>query len=222
MEPLYICDAQYDYTKREWMYSFALNAIIEQRAMYKNSVVDTVPPPVIKKLPTKLYQSQLMTFCDAIEIQISFLTNEYNAAVKLLNDRCTGYVAPAATQKTYEDSKFRTTLPKSRYGINETVYLNETAVSTGRLEAVRVSDIKWDNARKMWMYVINYEPRPEHNMTIGDKDDWRRTYSVAYTEDELLKFCEAQQVVVNFLQTALNNAVCRRTSVCGATGATNV
>ena len=222
MEPLYIANVQFDYGKREWLYSFARDAKIQERALYKNSFADATPMPVMNILPTKLYQTQLMTFCEAIDIQISVLTNDYEAAVTLLGDRCSDYVAPPATQKTYEDSRFRTTLPRSRYGINETVYLNESAINVGRLEPVRISDLKWDNGRKIWMYVIKYEPRPEHNMTIGDNDDWRRAYSVAYTEDELLKFCEAQEKVVTFLQRALNNAINRKTLVCtGGSEATN-
>lgn len=218
IEPLYVHNVEFDPSNNQWLYSFRRDLNIAGNIInkYNLSSNDIQFSPTVKLLPVRLHESQIITFCEAIGIQINVLQKEYDDAIKTF-DKCQGS-SPIEIEKTprvYEDSKFQTSLPKPKFGYNETAYILDTAQVVGRLEPVRISDIQWDDVRKQWVYIIKYEPRPERSMTIGDNDNWSRPYVVGYSEDELIRFCEAQNEVVKFLSNALSIAKRRRTSLCG-------
>ena len=221
MEPLYIHEIELDSALGKWLYIFRRDLDIIPRTEYKyGSLAYNFPvphPPVVQLIAAKLYEDQILTFCEAIIIQISVLQREYNDAVKKFDKACNGTAPePQSPPQVYEDAKLQMTAPRPRYGINELIYLLDTAKTVGRLEGVRINDMKWDNTRRQWLYIIHYECRPEHNMTIGDKDNWRRPYDVCYNEGELVSFCEAQAEVVKFLNKALSLAQRRKVALCGS------
>lgn len=226
IEPLYIHDVQFDTSVRQWLYTFRRDLDIIPTAEYKygqltnNAPIPSAKAPIL--IPAKLHENKLLTFCEALGIQLSFLQRELDSAVKLLDTRCpsTVPVPLPVTQRVYPDNKYQVAMPRPRYGVNDVVYLIDSAKSVGRLEPIRISDIKWDNSSNQWLYVIDFNPRPEFTMTIGDKDNWRRRYTVVYRENELANFCETQTEVVSFLTKAVDLAKRRQSSLCVTTGST--
>lgn len=219
IEPLYIHDVEYDSAKGQWLYTFRREAQIEARAEYRYGSSNGPTPSLrpIDLISAKLYESQIITYCEAINLQVSVLQREYDDAVALLDSRCGGTTSSheiPASQRSFTDDKFQTVMPKPMYGVNETVYLLETAQASGRLEPIRISEIKWNSNRNQWSYVFRFEPRPERNMTVGDRGDWKNQYIVIYNENELVPFCVAQSEVVKFLDKALRSAQYRKNSLC--------
>jgi hypothetical protein len=212
--PLYIHDVGLDVATGKWQYTFR----VDKRP--------TLPSRSIKLVPGKLYEEQILRICEALDIQISVLQREFNAAVELFQKTCNSTDASSRrpTMKVYEDFKNTVEPPDPRFGYNEVVYLAETAQTVGRLEAYRVTDLNWDNGFKEWLYSFQLKPRPEFHMTIGDADNWRRAPKILLHESDLCTYCEAQEFAVDFLTEALNRAIRRRISLCadvtGSTGST--
>lgn len=209
--PLYIHDVELDVANGKWAYVFR----VDKRP--------TQPSENIKLVPGKLYEEQIIRICEALDIQISVLQREFNAATELFQRTCnsTDATSRKPTIKVYEDYKNQVEPPAPRFGFNEVAYLAETAQTVGRLEAYRITDIKWDDGFKQWLYSFQLKPRPEYHMTIGDADNWRRPPKIMLHEIDLCTFCEAQEFVVDFLTEALNRSMRRRISLCGdITGST--
>ena len=218
MEPFYIHNVALDPSNGRWLYSFnrKMNIVPNSMAKFNAEVHGNVIIPQYGLLPIQLYEDQILTFCEAIVIQISVLQNQYNEAVKVLQEKCGGQiVTQPPIVRTYEDATFQTALPKPRFGVNETVYLMETSQAAGRLEPMRISNIEWDNRQRHWTYVFHYEPRPEFNMTVGDRDNWRRPHNARYSEGMLGTFHEAQSARVSFLEQALKNSQTHQAVMCG-------
>jgi hypothetical protein len=207
IEPLFVHAISYDPYRNTHVYIFRR---------------ELLPTKSVQLIPARLVESQLVTLCEATDIQLSVLQRDYDKAVKLLNDRCSGYVAPPETPTVYEDpSTLQTKPPKPKFGYNEVVYLKESADSAGFLEAMRITQIDWDNKRKQWLYSFQFTARPEYSMPIGDGSAYRDAPKPYYNESELLTFCEAQQIVVNYLAQAIQNAQWRKQNMCAdATGST--
>ena len=196
VEPLYIHSAYYNPYKNTYIYSF-------RRSLRG--------PPQL--LPVRLSEMQIITFYEAVDIQIGVLQKEYNKAVKTLQERCPEVnpipALPVVPRLSEDPNTLQTVMPKPKYGYNQVVYLRESAEASGSLEAMRITDISWENKHRQWLYSFEIQPRPEYNMPVGDADVWRRRMCPSYSETELLTMCEAQQLAVNFLASALAKAKSR-------------
>jgi hypothetical protein len=206
IEPLYVYTVEFDPSRQKYLYGFVRTLAMQT-------------PQKSDFLPAKLYEDQIINLCGALEIQVSVLQRQYDTALKLFQEKCsaTGSLTPYVVPRIYEDKQFKVQPPAPRFGVNDVVYLTDTAASTGVLEALRVNNMEWDNERKMWLYKFILRPRPERHMTIGDADNWHNPKIVCYHEDSLSTFCEAQQTVVSFLNEALTACKNRIRMYCGAT-----
>jgi hypothetical protein len=193
-----VYNVEYDQAKKEYLYTFKIDLYSSQP----------------KLLVARLYEDQICDLCTALQFQISVLEREYDAAIALFENKCPHGVPPYQQQITYEDHKMRVHPPKPRFGYNEIVYLLETAQVVGRLESFHIFRIIWNNKVNQWNYIIKIYPRPEHHMTIGDADNRRHILEAVYAENELTTFCEAQDMVVQFLTQALSLARQRYSSLC--------
>jgi hypothetical protein len=206
VEPLFIWAVEFDPARRKYLYTFV-------------RTLHVVHPKKSDFIPAKLYEDQVCNLCGALQNQMGVLERQFNEAMETLNTKCTatGAIDFVQTPIVYEDSKFMTQPPAPRFGINDVVYLTETAQTTGALEALRINNMVWDNIRRMWTYKFIIRPRPERHMTIGDADAWHNPKVLYLFENELVTFCEAQQLVVSFLDNALTQCKIRLRSYCGAT-----
>ena len=200
LESLMICDVSFDPTCGRYLYSF------------RKDTRDPIDERNI--LPIRLYETEITTICEALLAQIDSLLHDYEAAVKLYDEACPTGVLAYTKRGPITDKFGRIQPPPPRFGFNETVYLIDSAMSVGRLEAYRIASFKYDITRSEWMYLIDIQPRLERNMTVGDRDDMRHPSVMQYYESELGVFCEAQSEVVKFLTMAVNRAQTRRQQLC--------
>lgn len=169
--------------------------------------------PGSKISPVQLYESELIVLCEALDIQISVLNRELSEQQVRLQSICPNGPIVAPTQIPSIDGD-QITPPAPRFGVNDVVYLLESAEVVGRLEAFRINDISWDNSFRQWKYIMIVKPRPGKTMTIGDRGDMTHNLSIGYPESQLGAVCEALPLAVKFLQRALNKAVTRRSTFC--------
>ena len=204
IEPLYISGVQFDPARNEWLYSWRVSMSISSKAS-----------------PIQCYESELLTLCEALPIQISVLKRELAEICEKMHCTCPdgGTTPPDPQQPTIINDKvgvnYRMKPPAPRFGFNEVVYLRETAQVLGRLEAYRITDLEWSNDLLEWKYIMLIKPRPGRNMTIGDRDDKNHPFEIWYPESQLSPVCEALPLAVAFMQKAVKNAEARLKAFCG-------
>lgn len=205
VEPLKIATVEYDSRHKDNRYSFWRDPHLNK----------AVPQWSHDRIPITLLESELVTLCEALDIQIGVLHGELTEMQTKLMENCPdgGSTQPDTPRPTEDKGKILP--PPARFGVRQVVYLKETAEVVGRLEAYRVDAVEWDNGIKQWFYVFQIRPRPRRNTTVGDRDDLRRGKLIVYPESQLVTICEALPLAVTFLQRALQRAQFRRTAFCG-------
>jgi len=161
-----------------------------------------------------LLESEMATLCEALVLQVSVLERELEAMRLQQSSNCST-TEPLVAPDTPQPIRIKTQVipPKPRFGVNQVVYLKETAEVVGRLEAYRVDGIRWDDINQ-WLYVFEIRPRPRRNTTVGDRDDLRRGSVIFYPESQLCLLCEAIPLAVAFLERALTRARLRQQAYC--------
>ena len=201
IEPLKISDIQFSPADNQYCYQF-----LKSHSGDKRKEVH----------PINLPESELVTLCEAFDLQIPVLERELADMEQKLVENCSGTgeldLKPNTPQPTEDKTKI--TPPNPRYGHNEVVYLRESAEVTGCLEAFRIDNLRWSNDIGEWLYVFLIRPRPRRNMTVGDRDDMRRSSTIFYPESQLCQLCEATQLAVEFLERAVARARLRKQSLC--------
>jgi hypothetical protein len=107
------------------------------------------------------------------------------------------------------------------YSINDIVYLKGSA-AIGFLESYKITGLRFDVQLDAWIYEIglsfNITGAP---ITIGDnitlKGRTNEHNILHFTEDELIEFCEAAQMVETVLEQRLSRIREQRTRQCGGT-----
>lgn len=189
IEPLYVHEIVFDPGNNQYRYTFRR---------------DLRPELPIRLMPAALLESEVITYCEALCIQISVLERQYDNEVKILSAQCCSGTEGPKLYNIPDHPKDQA--PKPRFGWNEKVYLMDTAKSSGWLEGYRITDMKYDVMRGQWLYYFKLEPVPQMNMTVGDRGDLRHGSLLFYHESDLGTFCEAQTEVVKFLTEALTRA----------------
>jgi hypothetical protein len=64
------------------------------------------------------------------------------------------------------------------------------------------------------VYSMFIHRRPGRNMTVGDRDNWTREFSLSYPESELCTLCEALPLAVSYMTKAVAAAQIRVNSYC--------
>lgn len=206
VEPLVIVGIEFNVQRNQFMYSFS-------RQLSPTTQIKDI-------MPIKLLESELLTMCEAIEIQISVLRRQLEEAETQLAVQCGssgGSDLPNIAQPT--EGTYITTPPRPRFGYNQVVYLVETSQTTGNLEAYRISNLYWDGSVKQWVYTFHIKPRPGRTTTVGDRDDMSRGMELKFLESALGLICEVLPLRVQFLMQAYNKAVRRQEIYCSVTGA---
>lgn len=204
IEPLQIVNIGFDNVTNNYQYSFSRDA----------------GNPSGPRLPTQLLEYELITLCEALDLQISFLNNELNNARQELTDHCQESQAQPSVQVPDIDRQI--SYPQApRFGVNQVVYLTDTANSVGRLESYRVNWLRYEPKVNQWVYMFHLRKQPGSTMTIGDRDDMRRSVTIEFAESELCTLCEALPLVVSFLEVALDNARRRRLGCCSGGSGSN-
>ena len=203
VEPLCVAKIDFDVQFGSYRYSFYFGTLVER----DNN----------KLMPITLLETELITLCEALDVQINVLERQLTESQKKMNNFCNEELIQPASE--LPDEKNGIVTPKApRFGYNEVVYLIESAETTGSLEAMRVDSFKWDNNIGEWVYVFRILPRPRRNTTVGDRNDLRRGSIIMMVESQLCKICEALPLVVNFLEVAVSRARFRRETLCGGSG----
>lgn len=92
--------------------------------------------------------------------------------------------------------------PTPRFGINEVVYLRESALS-GFLEALKVRRVFYDPSINRTKYVFFIRNRRRKIQTLGDAVDLRREYDITLLEEDLVSYEEALLIKKNWLENEL-------------------
>jgi hypothetical protein len=182
--------------------------------------------PAAKKVPAPFVfpESQLLTLCEALDLQIPSLERDLAGLEAQMTSSCPNGAIAEYVSPTPEVINGRINPPAPRFGYNEVVYLRESAEALGRLEAYRVTDFYWEKDFKEWVYKFFIQRRPGRTMTVGDRGDMtaRSEFDLIYPESELATICEALPLAVTFMRQAVTRAKARRTTYCpGATDAGN-
>lgn len=206
VEPLMVAAIDFSPARNQFLYSF-------DRQLSPTS-------PKKDLMPVKLLESEIITMCEAIELQVSVLKRQLDEANAQLTQLCgsSGGIPLPSVAKPIE-GVYITTPPRPRFGYNQVVYLIETAQTTGNLEAYRISNLYWQTQLKQWVYTFHIKPRPGRSTTVGDRDDLSRHSELQFLESALGEVCEVLPLRVQFLTLAYNRAVRRLETFCGATGA---
>lgn len=202
IEPLYVIGIEFDPAKNEYLYTFGMD-------------IDHSKP-----MPIRLYESALLSLCEALDLQIMALERELAEVQEQFKSNCLNAQQQPEVVPPHK-WHYLSTPPPPRFGYNEVVYLKETAENVGRLEAFRISNFKWDSDLGQWLYTFHIKRRPERNMTVGDRDNWTRKLDLRYPEEDLCLICEALPIAVNFMQQAVQRAKYRRQTLCPASGVTD-
>lgn len=207
IEPLFIIGIEFDPARNDWVYTWG-------REFGRNS----------KPSPVKVYESELLTVCEALAIQIPVLTRQRAVLQAQMVSTCPNG-ATTLTQVAYgENSDGSVRPPSPLFGYNEVVYLRESAQATGNLEAFRITDIKWNQSLFEWVYYMYIKRRPGRNMTVGDRGDMTREFELSYPESVLCPVCEALPLAISYFDRAINSLTLRYNGLCpdvtGSTGTT--
>jgi hypothetical protein len=200
VEPLVVTDVVFDPGINGYLYTFS---------RYATPEVNTK-----EKLRTQLREDELITLCEALDLQITELQRELTDAENK-QVSCCPTVETQPSLPAIEKRGQATVVPQPRFGFNQVVYLKDTALSVGRLEAYRIDGMYYNNNINQWVYVFYLKKTPSGgNIMVGDRDNLKRTINLEYPESELLLVCEALPLVVSFLRTALNRAVTKKAIYC--------
>lgn len=92
-----------------------------------------------------------------------------------------------------------------KYGINEVVYLKESAL-LGYLESVKVQAIRFNSEFRINMYTFVFKKSNKLNQIAGDAIDLRRSVKIELPENDLLSLQEALEIKITFLRNELKQA----------------
>jgi len=95
--------------------------------------------------------------------------------------------------------------PQPKYGINEVVYLKESAL-LGFLEPAKVFRMRYDPDYKGYIYTFVYKRSKRRPQIAGDAIDLRSDKTIELSEDNLLTYVDALELKVTFLRSELAKA----------------
>lgn len=204
VEPLVIVGIEFDPATAGYVYSFTRTT-----KLYSNRDQ--------RLLPIKLYEPEILTLCEALDLQISVLSRELIESRRQFELNClqAEVKPPPQTPVVSGDLSLP---PPPRFGYNQVVYLRETAETVGRLEAFRINKFVWSDSVGQWIYTFHIKRRPGRTMTVGDRDDMSREFDLRYPEADLCLICEASPSVVKFAELALRRAQGRKIAYCPSSG----
>lgn len=203
VEPLTVAKVEFSPAHNQYNYSFRDKSRFTIRGGKKERL-----------MPITLLESELITLCEALDIQISVLQRERDQMQAKLNEHCEGQEIDRTPVQSPIRDNGKVIPPDPLYGYNEVVYLTETAQTVGRLEAYRITNFRWDDDMVEWVYEFVIKPRPRRNTTVGDMDDLRRGTTLEYPESMLCSICQAITLANDFLERAVNRAILRRQAFC--------
>jgi len=93
-------------------------------------------------------------------------------------------------------------IPQARFGINEIVYLRESAL-LGFLEPVRVYNARFDRDVRKIFYRFIFKKAAPDVQTVGDANNLKTVSQTEVIEDELLTFAEALLLKADALRREL-------------------
>ena len=184
IEPLVVESIAFDNRSRNFRYSFIYAGV---------------------KYPITLLECELITLCEAYTLKIAILTEKLEKAQVRFAKNC-GSGLP---------QRQRSQLPivtQPLFGVNEIVYLTDSALNQGELDAMRVDSVRLVDGG--WIYKFNFIPRPEANSTVGDMYNLKSRASPEYSESELCSYCEAENYAVQYLIQALAQATAAKEELC--------
>jgi hypothetical protein len=103
------------------------------------------------------------------------------------------------------DNKTIVRPPAPRFGINEIVYVRESALN-GYLEPMRVEGIRFDACIGRTIYEFHFRKSNPSTQTVGDAVDLKTSSTIEIVEEELLTFEEAVRIKKDFLEKELAKA----------------
>jgi hypothetical protein len=106
----------------------------------------------------------------------------------------------------------------NRFNVGDLVYLRSSA-QIGFLESYRVTEV-FQAVRNRWLYRVDIDQKPPSSQTVGDQIDLKSGTRLIFDEDELLVFCEAQTIIVDFLRRRLTAEQARLDARCPSVGST--
>lgn len=193
LESLKIASVAFDPARRTYFYHWEINK-------------GPAAPHALS--PIRLYENELLTICQAAAIQLSVLTRQLAELKEQQKKFCPG--PPVVTQQRITiEIDGETQAPAPLFGDNEVVYLRETAEVVGRLESYRITSLKWHNEIRQWLYGMFIHRRPGRNMTVGDRGDLTKEFTLSYPESELCTICEALPLAVSYMTQAVAQAQLR-------------
>lgn len=162
----------------------------------------------------ELAEDQVLTLCEALDFQISYLESELEKLEEKRDSYC-DEEADKPQKQTPVRHRGLVRPPAPRFGRNDVVYLNESAETTGCLEAYRICAMRWNGTLNEWFYEFEISKRPEKNMVVGDRNEIIRTKNIYKCESELCTFCEVIPLAISFMERSISRARSRRTTHCG-------
>lgn len=219
IEPLTVARIAFNRARNLFEYRFRQGRVSANIAIV-DGVIQEIPVRAARNeelIPVILLEDKILTFCEAIGLVESFLTNELSAAEDEQEIVCgTNVEDPFQPEPgPAQDAGFVTRPLEPKFSINEIVYLDESAQGVGRLEKMRIDDIRWDEETGKWRYTAYFNQKPGENATVGDRVDLRRNVVVEKLESELITLCEAIRFRVQFLTRTLNKVTNKRVARCG-------
>lgn len=219
VEPIAIAAIRYEPNINSYVYSFLKNKILSNLIIQDGKViVQRMRPAKPQEIsPIEVREEELITICEALEIQVRYLENQLELANAEFERVCNsvGSDLPEANDPDIIDN-FIISPQEPRFGINDVVYLIETAQSVGRLEKVRIDAVEFDVSLQKWVYTSHFQQKPGENMTVGDRIDLKESVVLRHTEDDLVTVCEAIPIRIDFLEQSLLRSTNLRDSVCGS------
>lgn len=105
-------------------------------------------------------------------------------------------------------------IPKPRFGINEIVYIRESALN-GYLEPHKISLAYFDPDIKKYWYSFKFKKSTPVTQTVGDMVDLKTRNQIQILEDDLCNMEEALVIKRNFLTSELNKTLNQMQGVSG-------
>lgn len=98
------------------------------------------------------------------------------------------------------------------FGVGDTVYFKESA-QQGFLEAVRISHVTM-STNEQWTYNVVFGTKLPDPPVFGDRITHQNPSSLYFNESELITFCEAAELVEQFLEARLAEIRQQRAARC--------
>ena len=216
VEPFVIAKIRFDSALRAYKYRYLKNRTVSD-VVFEDGKVATVRPVISEEelAPIELDESEIITICDALAIQVDFLDRQLVEAQEEFQRVCDGLVDDIPLpQQSEVSSQFIVSPPTPRFRVNEVVYLRETAEAVGRLEKMRVDSYHFDEIRQEWVYSFVFEQKPGENMTVGDRIDLRAPVLIMKFERELITVCEAIPLRITFLESVSRDSSAAFDRIC--------